>query len=70
MDTQASAAWVYLGPVGRPPAQMGAGAWIGVRANEKFEYMNVPNTSTVASQLERYVQQEAMDLVGSMKIAN
>jgi len=53
-----------LHPVGRPPAQMGAGAWIGVRANEKFEYMNVPNTSGAASQLEKYVQQEAMDLVG------
>jgi hypothetical protein len=43
---------------------MGAGAWIGVRANEKFEFMNVPNTSSAASQLEKYVQQEAMDLVG------
>ena len=53
-----------LHPVGRPPAQMGAGAWIGVRANEKFEYMNVPNTSGAASQLEKYVQQEAMDLIG------
>jgi len=53
-----------LHPVGRPPVQMGAGAWIGVRANEKFEFMNVPNTSGVASQLEKYVQQEAMDLVG------
>jgi hypothetical protein len=53
-----------LHPVGRPPAQMGAGAWIGVRANEKFEFMNVPNTSSAASQLEKYVQQEAMDLVG------
>jgi len=53
-----------LHPVGRPPAQMGAGAWIGVRQNEKFEYMNVPNTSGAASQLEKYVQQEAMDLVG------
>lgn len=53
-----------LHPVGRAPAQMGAGAWIGVRSNEKFEYMNVPNTSGVASQLEKYVQQEAMDLVG------
>ena len=53
-----------LHPVGRPPAQMGAGAWIGVRANEKFEYMDIPNTSGVASQLEKYVQQEAMDLVG------
>jgi hypothetical protein len=53
-----------LHPVGRPPVQMGAGAWIGVRANEKFEFMNVPNTSGAASQLEKYVQQEAMDLVG------
>lgn len=53
-----------LHPVGRAPSQMGAGAWIGVRANDKFEYMNVPNTSGVASQLEKYVQQEAMDLVG------
>tara|TARA_R110002153_G_scaffold51017_3_gene143542 strand:+ start:3299 stop:5389 length:2091 start_codon:yes stop_codon:yes gene_type:complete len=53
-----------LHPVGRAPAQMGAGAWIGVRANDKFEYMNVPNTSGIASQLEKYVQQEAMDLVG------
>jgi hypothetical protein len=53
-----------LHPVGRPPVQMGAGAWIGVRANEKFEFMNVPNTSGVASQLEKYVQQEALDLVG------
>jgi hypothetical protein len=53
-----------LHPVGRPPVQMGAGAWIGVRANEKFEYMSVPNTSGAASQLEKYVQQEAMDLVG------
>jgi len=53
-----------LHPVGRPPAQMGAGAWIGVRQNETFEYMNVPNTSGDASQLEKYVQQEAMDLVG------
>jgi len=53
-----------LHPVGRPPVQMGAGAWIGVRANEKFEFMNVPNTSGQASQLEKYVQQEAMDLVG------
>lgn len=53
-----------LHPVGRPPVQMGAGAWIGVRANEKFEFMQVPNTSGAASQLEKYVQQEAMDLVG------
>jgi len=53
-----------LHPVGRPPAQMGAGAWIGVRSNEKYEYMNVPNTSSIASQLEKYVQKEAMDLVG------
>lgn len=53
-----------LHPVGRAPSQMGAGAWVGVRANEKFEYMNIPNTSGVASQLEKYVQQEAMDLVG------
>ena len=53
-----------LHPVGRAPSQMGAGAWVGVRANEKFEYMNVPNTSGTASQLEKYVQQEAMDLVG------
>ena len=53
-----------LHPVGRAPSQMGAGAWIGVRANEKFEYMNIPNTSGAASQLEKYVQQEAMDLVG------
>ena len=53
-----------LHPVGRPPVQMGAGAWIGVRANEKFEFMQVPNTSSAASQLEKYVQQEAMDLVG------
>ena len=53
-----------LHPVGRAPSQMGAGAWVGVRANEKFEYMNIPNTSGTASQLEKYVQQEAMDLVG------
>lgn len=51
-------------PVGRPPTQMGAGAWIGVRANETLEYMSIPNTSGSAVQLEQYIQQEAMDLVG------
>ena len=53
-----------LHPVGRPPVQMGAGAWIGRRANETYEFMQIPESSGVASQLEKYIQQEAMDLVG------
>lgn len=63
-QTSLSVAPPLLHPVGRPPTQMGAGAWIGVRANDTYRFMDTPNTSGQASNLEKYVQQEAMALVG------
>lgn len=63
-QTSLSVAPPLLHPVGRPPTQMGAGAWIGVRANDTYRYMDTPNTAGQASSLEKYIQQEAMSLVG------
>jgi hypothetical protein len=63
-QTSLSVAPPLLHPVGRPPTQMGAGAWIGVRANDTYRYMDTPNTAGQASNLEKYIQQEAMSLVG------
>ena len=54
----------FLHPVGRAPEQMGAGAWIGVRQNDTYKFLDVPNTGKLGIEIENYVQAEARDLVG------
>jgi hypothetical protein len=54
----------FLHPVGRAPEQMGAGAWIGVRQNDTYRFLDVPNTGRQGIEIEKYVQMEARDLVG------
>jgi hypothetical protein len=64
-DNQAiSIAPPFLHPVGRAPTQMGAGAWIGVRQNDTYKFLDVPNTGRQGIEIEEYVQNEALDLVG------
>lgn len=54
----------FMHPVGRAPSSFGAGAWIGVRPNDRFEFMQVPSNVRTDTQIEEFVMKEAFDLVG------
>lgn len=53
-----------LHPTGRAPQHFGPHARIGVRPQDRFEYMDIPNTVRESTEVESFVRGEALDLVG------